>query len=186
MKKDNFIQSNLVAVYFLIPLIAPIGMYVFYNPESRMSLFNLIGFLLVIFSSLLLRRKPDLIIFQNKIVLASIFLILVSGISMFWATYPFRAYMELIPWVCGFMVAPYFISILNIRSNLLYALSVALFSWMILSIIGLLQYFAGWEIVAQAAPPSSTFVNRNLASQYMVFFPCLSPFSCICHSSVNT
>lgn len=98
--------------------------------------------------------------------------ILWSTLSISWSTSIYENIYILIPWAATILG---FFLVYNLMKNeedvkfLLVALFVAGFS---VALIGIIQHLLSWKLIMQAAPPSSTFGNKNFASQFIVLvFP---------------
>ena len=109
-------------------------------------------------------------------------LFIVGGLSIFWSVNMDFAVTKWLLWLCA---AISFFLVLNIDLN---ERNLTLFAWgwiaggTVIATVGILQYFTSWlAFLPQAAPPSSTFTNRNMAAQSivlvwpMIFFLLFSP-----------
>jgi tetratricopeptide (TPR) repeat protein len=118
--------------------------------------------------------KKKLLVFKHPILLAILLWILWSGLSIFWAINKYSALTLWLHWfltMIACIVITYTIESLNKIDRLIFFGVVGAAA---VSILGILQYILGTEIIPQAAVPAATFFNPNVAAQYITL---MIPFS---------
>ncbi len=90
-----------------------------------------------------------------------------SLISITWAVNPYESFSVFLHWaLCAVL---FFIAAGNFKNadDLKILFAALAFSGTVVSLIGLSQHFFHISIIPQAAPPASTFSNRNLSAQFI-------------------
>jgi len=167
----------LTAIIFFAPLVIFNGLYEYSN-LPKLNIIQ-IGSLVLLFSWLLtrLRTQETFVYAKSNLYLPLICFLVWALFSFFWSA---NRYNGLVLWVhwsaCGLV---YFLCLQILTSAnrinvLFYALSSAA---VIVSIIGLLQYFFEIDWFLQLAKPASTFGNKNMAAQFIgLCFPVVIMF----------
>jgi tetratricopeptide (TPR) repeat protein len=167
----------LTAIIFLTPLAIFNGLYE-YSMQPKLIIIQM-GSLILLFSWLItgLYKQETFVLVKSNLSLPLICFLVWALFSLFWST---NRYNGLVLWVhwstCGLV---YFLCLQILTSAnrikvLFYTLSIAA---VIVSIIGLLQYFFEIDWFLQLAKPASTFGNKNMAAQFIgLCFPVVIMF----------
>ncbi len=168
---DKYLVWILAGIIFLAPFVVLQELYNFSDAPKK-AFIQLGSLILFGFWVHNLSRSPVGEIRKCFLYLPLGFFLLWALISNSWASDHFRAFIIWIHWAaCGlvFFVA---IQILNDTRKQNLILGFIFITATLISLLGLAQEIFGVEWVRQIAPPSSTFANRNAASQYVVLtFP---------------
>jgi len=167
----------LTAIIFLAPLVIFNGLYE-YSMLPKLIVIQA-GSLILLFSWLLtgLYKQETFVFVKSNLYLPLICFLVWALFSFFWST---NRYNSLVLWVhwsaCGlvYFLCLQILTSVNRIKVLFYMLSIAA---VIVSIIGLLQYFFEIDWFLQLAKPASTFGNKNMAAQFIgLCFPVVVMF----------
>ena len=172
----HYLQYGLMVVVVLIPFLSPVVLNPNpFNvlPENLKSVWGVVGVLLLFSVWLWFSfRRETINIFRSQLYLPLFGLLLWSSLSLWWADDLYFALVEL-SWLWSYGIA--MIIVLNLVAVRDVELWVKLLTLSLLgvSIVGLGQYYFNdifWvnHLFGQSAVPGATFVNKNMASHYVV------------------
>jgi O-antigen ligase len=167
----------LTAVIFLAPLVIVNGLYE-YSMLPKLVIIQL-GSLFLLFAWLLtgLFKQETFVLAKSNLYLPLICFLVWALFSFFWSTNLYNSLLVWVHWsacVLVFFLCLQLLASVNRIKVLFYTLSIAA---VIVSIIGLLQYFFQIDWFLQRVIPASTFGNKNMAAQFIgLCFPVVIMF----------
>lgn len=176
MGKFSFMYQNIRKNWFFYfcllvivvpPVFAPIGAVYFYHPVHRMS--SYLDVLVLLGAGLFFLSNSNIKLPASRTILFLYAIIGWSTLSLAWTINFGEGLMRLMPWAIGtiFMIMTY--QAFDVREKIDLLLKVILWLTAVLALIGILQHLIGLDIIIQRIPPASTFGNRNLGAQFMLF-----------------
>lgn len=152
----------------LPPLLAPIGAFFYYNPVTRMQLY-VDGLVLIALFAFLWKANGEIRLPSWKPILFLSLICIWATISLGWAVNFGEGFVELLPWLISMVFMLVIYNTVKTESDLKIFLIAVLLVCGIVSGIGVLQSTIGFDKIPQTFVPGSTFGNRNMGAQFILF-----------------
>jgi O-antigen ligase len=177
MKTQIFLQRFVVMLIAIMPILSPLFVeygWVSVQAEHMKTVWGVVGVFVAITLFIFIKiNKESVGLVKNKFLMPMWLFIIWCFITILWVEDGYLAAIMLAQFVSFVLIFTLMVN-LFINTNISKYLSISLMISMIfVSIVGLLQYYFpdNWNlqhVFMQTASPGSTFVNKNMASHFMV------------------
>jgi len=168
----RFIYIVIGVMPFLAPIRPDLGWF-YASPEMLKTFWGVLSVLIIIFFWLVFSYRRSQLVIQKSNV--NLFLFIFIGwcyLTLIWVEDGYLAVIMLAQFTSAILM--FFIVSSLIKKNAIYSILYTLiFSMTFVSLIGLMQFYLGDNILinnffGQSASPASTFANKNMASHFLV------------------
>ncbi len=174
---NAFLSRSLLLILFAMPFMAPIWLTEnhFYanNTNLKMTWGVITSFALLSLLFLYGLKEKKLMIRQTSLYLPMFGFLFWCFVSLIWVENIFLAVITLIQYTSYVLVFFLTVNLFFTSKDFYKVFNVILLSMVLVSIVGLLQYyfldnFVIQNLFYQKSPPSASFVNKNMASHFIV------------------